>query len=89
MVCLNNLPVHVLSRKVIAPLDSIMDSLMENDAVREIMITSAGERVFSAGMDIHEADLVGTQEIPVIAAQELFLKIERMPIALFKMGADL
>src|SRR5579864_3736009 len=49
---------NALSFGLVRELDDALTGLEEDDAIKAVVITGAGERAFSAGADIHEmADL--------------------------------
>jgi enoyl-CoA hydratase/carnithine racemase len=51
---------NALSYPLISELDEVLTGFEEDDDVRAVVITGAGERAFSAGADIHE--MVGLSE---------------------------
>ena len=51
---------NALSYALVAELDEAVTDFEEDDDVRSVVITGAGEKAFSAGADIHE--MVGLSE---------------------------
>ena len=76
---INNPPVHALSQQVLSQLNNLFDEFKSNDSVRAIILTSTGEKIFSAGADITEFDLKTTEEEELVDGNDLFLKIEQFP----------
>lgn len=76
---INNPPVNALSQTVLKELNSLLDEYLDDDEVRVIVLTGAGEKLFSAGADITEFKNIQAGKEPEISGQELFLKIENYP----------
>ena len=71
---------NALNGEVIRTLSDAIDSAAENDQVRAILLTGAGEKAFVAGADIKEfADFDAEQgrELAAKGQQTLFDKVER------------
>lgn len=70
---------NALNRTVIQELDAAFGSLAQDDGVRAVILTGAGEKAFVAGADIGELSTmepVSGVEISRLG-QEVFLRIER------------
>lgn len=60
-------------------LNSLLDQCFSDEEVRAIVITGAGEKLFSAGADISEFSAIQDGSTPKISGHDLFLKIENYP----------
>jgi enoyl-CoA hydratase len=71
---------NALNAATFAELDSAIDELAADNAVRVVLLTGAGERAFAAGADIRELDAVGVGEGKAFAlrGQAVFRKIETL-----------
>ena len=79
-VTINHPPVNVLSGEVLKELETTMDELKVNDAVKVIVLTGTGP-VFIAGADIKamaQIKSAGDGKKAAGEGQRIFLKIERM-----------
>lgn len=72
---------NALNAEVIAELGQVFQDLREDDEVRGVIVTGAGEKAFVAGADIGElATMDAMTGVRVSrAGQEVFLQIERFP----------
>ncbi|MFQ5538302.1 MAG: enoyl-CoA hydratase/isomerase family protein [Gemmatimonadota bacterium] len=72
---------NALNAEVVAELGEVFAGLREDDAVRGVLLTGAGEKAFVAGADIGELarmDSISGVEVSR-AGQEVFRAIERFP----------
>lgn len=71
---------NALNAALLAELDSALDALGADDAVRAVIVTGAGEKAFAAGADIQELAAVSGVEGQALAArgQGVFKKLETM-----------
>ncbi len=71
---------NALNAATFMELDSALDDLAADHAVRVVLLTGAGERAFAAGADIRELDAVPPGEGKTLAlkGQAVFRKIETM-----------
>ena len=53
-VVLNNPPLNVVTLELTRGLGKTLDGLLENDEVRVVIVTGAGEKAFCAGSDVNE-----------------------------------
>ena len=69
---------NALNRTVLDELDSAIDTLIADDAVRSIIITGAGPKAFVAGADISEFNGLNKEQAIAMAqrGQGIFRKIE-------------
>ncbi|MEO6837555.1 MAG: enoyl-CoA hydratase-related protein [Ginsengibacter sp.] len=72
---------NALNKTVLDELDRAMDYVYEDDAIRAVIITGAGEKAFVAGADIAEFISVdgGAGESLAKRGQDIFFKIENCP----------
>ena len=71
---------NALNAALFGELDSVLDALGADDAVRAVIVTGAGEKAFAAGADIQELAAVSGVEGQELAArgQDVFRKLETM-----------
>lgn len=76
----NHPPVNSLNSGVLKDLDKLVDELMQDEDVRGVIFTGAGEKAFIAGADINELAMLDSINAPVYARwlQEIFMKVEMM-----------
>lgn len=74
---------NALSETTLDLLEQVMDELAEDDNIRAIVITGAGEKAFVAGADISELQNLDSETGKAFSkrGQNLFRKIEIMPKA--------
>ena len=72
---------NALNKAVFDELNSVLDEVYANKAIRSVIITGAGPRSFIAGADISEFSGLSRDEAIVLArrGQETFLRIEQSP----------
>src|SRR3990172_13396922 len=72
---------NALNADVVAELGQVFDGLRDDDKVRGVLLTGAGEKAFVAGADIGElAKMDSISGVRVSrAGQDVFLRIERFP----------
>ncbi len=76
---INNPPANALGQPVLGDLNNLLDECLNDDTVRAIVLTGAGEKLFSAGADIKEFASIQAGNRPKISGHDLFLKIENYP----------
>jgi enoyl-CoA hydratase/carnithine racemase len=78
IIALNRPPANAINLAVLDELDAVLTAWEKDKAVRAIIITSASEKVFSAGLDVKT---VGTPEGEkgAIRGREVFKHIEKYP----------
>ncbi|HEU4983604.1 MAG TPA: enoyl-CoA hydratase-related protein, partial [Acidobacteriaceae bacterium] len=71
---------NALNAALLGELDSALDALAVDDAVRAVIVTGAGEKAFAAGADIQElAGLSGLEgQALALRGQEIFSKLEAL-----------
>ena len=71
---------NALNIQLITELDAALDELRQNDTVRAILITGAGEKAFAAGADIQELATLTAEQGQQLAlrGQRIFTKIEQL-----------
>jgi enoyl-CoA hydratase/carnithine racemase len=82
-VCLNAPPLNLLNAPLYEALDAAFRAVVEDEALRAIVLTGAGERAFSAGADVKEfgrrqADPSAWRR-DLTRIHEIFTAIERCP----------
>lgn len=72
---------NALNGQVLQELDSVLDSVYADPAIRAVLLTGAGEKAFVAGADISEFLSVDTEQGVGMAkkGQDIFLRIEQCP----------
>lgn len=82
-VCLNTPPLNLLNAPLYEALDAAFRAVVEDESVRAVVLTGAGERAFSAGADVKE--FARRQADPsawrrdLTRIHEIFTGIERCP----------
>ncbi|MFC7440000.1 enoyl-CoA hydratase-related protein [Laceyella putida] len=72
---------NALSREVLMELDAAIDWVEQNDAVRVLIVTGAGEKAFVAGADIAELSQIASSEEAERTAsygQRVFARLEEL-----------
>jgi enoyl-CoA hydratase/carnithine racemase len=73
-IVLNNPPLNVVTLELTRRLGETLDTLLENDEVRVVIVTGAGERAFCAGSDVSEFH--GMMEPGQVVAKKLWRQNE-------------
>ncbi len=76
---IDNPPANALGQLVLGELNKLLDEILDDSSVRAIVITGAGEKLFSAGADITEFAAIQKGNRPKISGNDLFLRIENYP----------
>lgn len=79
IITINRPPMNALSRDALKELESILMGIKEDSSIRSVIITGAGEKMFSAGADITEfADFADREqsEKNIKQVHDLFYLIE-------------
>lgn len=79
VVTLNRPPANAISEQLMKDLDAVLAELGPDPAVRSVIITGAGDRIFCAGADIGSAFSGGDFESFIRFGQGVLRKIERFP----------
>jgi enoyl-CoA hydratase/carnithine racemase len=78
IIALNRPPANPINLALLDELDAVLTDWEKDKAVRAIIITGAGEKGFSAGLDLKEAGSAQGGS-PAFRGQEVFKRIERYP----------
>ncbi len=83
-ITLDNPPLNVVTLELTSQMNSLLDELAEDSAVRVLVLTGAGERAFCVGSDINEfARFVGPEgavlEGKLFAENAMFSKLDKFP----------
>ena len=78
IIALNRPPANPINLAVLDEMDAVLTGWEKDKAVRAIIITGAGEKIFSAGFDVKT---IGTPESEkaAVRGREVFRHIERYP----------
>jgi len=81
VVTINRPPVNALNHEVMDELEKTFDELAQDNSVRAVIITGAGEKAFVAGADIGEFPKLNREngEKMSLRGQEVFQKIADFP----------
>ncbi len=79
IVTLNRPPANAISEQLMRDLDGAMDELAPDPAVRSVIITGAGDRIFCAGADLGSAFSGGEVGEFISFGNGVLRKIERYP----------
>jgi enoyl-CoA hydratase/carnithine racemase len=81
VVTLNRPPANTISAQLVQELEAAVDDLVRDDAVRAIVLTGAGDRIFCGGADLSGAFSGGPAELDAFIrrGQTLLRRIERFP----------
>jgi enoyl-CoA hydratase/carnithine racemase len=79
VITLNRPPANALNETVIRELNDALNSVREDDAVRSVIITGAGDKIFCGGADLGSAFSGPDLESFIRFGNGLMRKIERFP----------
>lgn len=81
LITINNPPVNVLKDELLSELEETVDELINNESVRVLIITGAGEKAFVAGADISQFPEMRSESSKGIVEKGkiIFDKIENAP----------
>jgi enoyl-CoA hydratase/carnithine racemase len=81
VVTLNRPPANTISAKLVVELEAAMETLAADDAMRAVVLTGAGDRVFCGGADLSGAFAGGPDDLEAFLrrGQALLRRIERFP----------
>lgn len=79
VAAIDNPPANALGQPVLGELDRLLSECLDDRDVGAMVITGAGEKLFSAGADITEFAATREGNEPEISGHEVFLKIENSP----------
>ena len=79
VVTLNRPPANAISEPLMTELNAALSSVEEDDAVRSVIITGAGDRIFCAGADLGSAFSGGSVATFIRFGNGVMRRIERFP----------
>jgi len=79
VITLNRPPANAISEALVRELDEAVSGFAEDDAVRSIIVTGAGDRIFCAGADLGSAFSGGNVDAFIRFGNAVLRKIEGFP----------
>ncbi len=79
VVTLNRPPANAISEQLMKDLNDVLSSLERDDAVRSVILTGAGDRIFCAGADLGSAFSGGSVDTFIRFGNGVLRRIERFP----------
>jgi len=79
VITLNRPPANAISEQLMRELNDAVSSFAEDDAVRAVIITGAGDKIFCAGADLGSAFSGGNVDLFIKFGNAVLRKIERFP----------
>ena len=79
IITLNRPPANAISNQLIKDLNAALDELEPDPAVRAVIITGTGDRIFCAGADLGSAFGAGGLEENIVVGNRVLRRIERFP----------
>ena len=79
VITLNRPPANAISEQLIHELSAALNEFIEDERVRSVIITGAGERIFCAGADLGSAFSGGNVDAFIRFGNSVLRKIERYP----------
>jgi enoyl-CoA hydratase/carnithine racemase len=79
VVTLNRPPANAISVQLVEDLNAAVGELVDDEAVRSVIITGAGDRIFCAGADLGSAFSGGNVDTFMQFGNAVLRKIERSP----------
>jgi len=79
IVTLNRPPANAISVELVHELNAALGDFVEDDTVRSVIITGAGDRIFCAGADLGSAFSGGNVDVFIRFGNSVLRKIERYP----------
>ena len=79
LITLNRPPANAISEQLITELNAALNSVHPDDAVRAVIITGAGDKIFCGGADLGSAFSGGDIEQFIRFGNSVMRKIERFP----------
>jgi enoyl-CoA hydratase/carnithine racemase len=79
VITLNRPPMNAINDQLVRDLDAALDDAENDDALRAVIITGAGDRIFSAGADLGSAFSGAAVEEFIRHGNRVLRKIERFP----------
>jgi enoyl-CoA hydratase/carnithine racemase len=79
VITLNRPPANAISEPLLRELNDAVSSFAEDDTVRCVIITGAGDKIFCAGADLGSAFSGGSVDVFIKFGNAVLRKIERFP----------
>ena len=79
VITLTRPPSNAINEQLVRDLDAVLSGLESDEAVRSVIVTGAGDRIFCAGADLGSAFSGGSVEAFVRYGTGVMRKIERFP----------
>jgi len=79
VVTLNRPPANAISAQLVEDLNAVLSELVDDDTVRAVIITGAGDKIFCAGADLGSAFSGGNVDTFMQFGNSVLRKIERYP----------
>jgi enoyl-CoA hydratase/carnithine racemase len=79
VITLNRPPANAISEAMINELNAALNAVVTDDAVRAVVITGSGDRIFCGGADLGSAFSGGDVEAFIRFGNSVMRKIERFP----------
>jgi enoyl-CoA hydratase/carnithine racemase len=79
VITLNRPPANAISEQLMRDLEAALGAVESDDAVRAVVITGSGERIFCAGADLGSAFAGGNVDSFIRFGNSVLRKIERFP----------
>jgi enoyl-CoA hydratase/carnithine racemase len=79
VITLNRPPANAISETLVHELNAALGEFVDDDSVRALIITGAGEKIFCAGADLGSAFSGGNVDVFIRFGNSVLRKIERYP----------
>ena len=79
VITLNRPPANAISEQLMQDLNAALSSVADDDSVRAVIITGAGDKIFCAGADLGSAFSGGNVDVFIRFGNSVLRKIERFP----------
>lgn len=79
VITLNRPPANAISEQLVTELNAALNSVEDDESVRAVIITGAGDKIFCAGADLGSAFSGGNVEAFIRFGNSVMRKIERFP----------
>jgi enoyl-CoA hydratase/carnithine racemase len=79
VITLNRPPANAISEQLMQDLNAALSSVADDDSVRAVIVTGAGDKIFCAGADLGSAFSGGNVDVFIRFGNSVLRKIERFP----------
>jgi len=79
VITLNRPPANAISEQLMQDLNAALNSVKDDEGVRAVIITGAGDKIFCAGADLGSAFSGGNVDVFIRFGNAVLRKIERFP----------